>query len=55
MIGTEVKNQKERKPQAWFLNGGAHPIQGSCDVTMRWPEPSNQEGYKNFLAKGAAQ
>ena len=55
MIGTEVKNQKEKKPQAWSLNGGARLIQGLCVATMRWPEPSNQEGCKNFLAKGAAQ
>jgi hypothetical protein len=55
MIETEAKSQKEKKPQAWFLNGGAHLIQGSCAVTMRWRERSSQESCKNFPAKGATQ
>jgi len=55
MIGTEAKNQKEKRHQTWFLGGGAHLIQGSCAVTMRWRERSSQESCKNFLAKGAAQ
>jgi hypothetical protein len=55
MIETEAKGQKGKKPQAWFLNGGAHLIRESCAVTMRWRERSSQESCKNSPAKGAAQ